>query len=144
MTEATNNTGALLPCPFCGSTDVEIDGKPAILDALDSVSCNQCTAGAPIHAWQGRTTPPAAAVVPEADEIHQMAFEEGQPAENGDGYLFTAEEFDLFVERLLARLNPAPDHSEHALGMVPADHVEHVRAMVVPEGWWQIIHDTLR
>jgi hypothetical protein len=25
-----------------------------------------------------------------------------------------------------------------------ADHVEHVRAMVVPEGWWQIIHDTLR
>lgn len=37
------------------------------------------------------------------DEIHQMAFEEGQPAEKGDGYLFTAEEFDLFVERLLSR-----------------------------------------
>lgn len=38
-----------------------------------------------------------------ADEIHQMAFEEGQPAVNGDGYLFTAEEFDLFVERLITR-----------------------------------------
>ena len=37
------------------------------------------------------------------DKIHQMAFEEGQPAEDGDGYLFTAEEFDLFVERLLSR-----------------------------------------
>lgn len=37
------------------------------------------------------------------DEVHQMAFEEGQPAENGDGYCFTAEEFDLFVERLLSR-----------------------------------------
>ncbi|SEQ89760.1 Protein of unknown function [Azotobacter beijerinckii] len=37
------------------------------------------------------------------DEIHQMAFEEGRPAENGDGYQFTAEEFDLFVDRLLAR-----------------------------------------
>ena len=37
------------------------------------------------------------------DEIHQMAFEEAQPADNGDGYLFTAEEFDLFVERLLTR-----------------------------------------
>lgn len=44
------------------------------------------------------------------DGIHQMAFEEGQPAENGDGYLFTAEEFDLFVERLLtaALADPVP------------------------------------
>ncbi|WP_240440663.1 hypothetical protein [Pseudomonas aeruginosa] len=39
--------------------------------------------------------------VPGPDEIHQMAFEEGQPAEDGDGYLFSAEEFDLFVQRLL-------------------------------------------
>ncbi|ENC9762909.1 hypothetical protein ABLG14_002308 [Pseudomonas aeruginosa] len=38
---------------------------------------------------------------PGPDEIHQMAFEEGQPAEDGDGYLFSAEEFDLFVQRLL-------------------------------------------
>ncbi|HHH9271010.1 TPA: hypothetical protein ACP31Y_005949 [Pseudomonas aeruginosa] len=42
---------------------------------------------------------PAGAPMP--DEIHQMAFEEGQPAEDGDGYLFSAEEFDLFVQRLL-------------------------------------------
>ncbi len=38
---------------------------------------------------------------PGPDEIHQIAFEEGQPAEDGDGYLFSAEEFDLFVQRLL-------------------------------------------
>lgn len=38
------------------------------------------------------------------DEIHQMAFEEGQPADSGDGYLFTIEEFDLFVQRLLDRV----------------------------------------
>ncbi|MCO7566396.1 hypothetical protein NJI34_28430 [Pseudomonas sp. S 311-6] len=37
------------------------------------------------------------------DEINQMAFEEGQPAEGGDGYTFTQEEFDLFVQRLLDR-----------------------------------------
>lgn len=39
--------------------------------------------------------------VPGPDEIHQMAFEEGQPADDGDGYLFSSEEFDLFVQRLL-------------------------------------------
>lgn len=41
------------------------------------------------------------ALMPTPDEIHQMALEEGQPAENGDGYLFCAEEFDCFVQRLL-------------------------------------------
>lgn len=50
---ATKQT-ELLPCPFCGSADVEIQGKPAILDALDSVCCNECTADAPIHAWNTR------------------------------------------------------------------------------------------
>ncbi len=51
------------------------------------------------------------------DEIHQMAFEEGQPAENGDGYCFTAEEFDLFVERLLSRASrPAQTELVEALG----------------------------
>ncbi|HFN4543866.1 TPA: hypothetical protein ACGSPD_001804 [Pseudomonas aeruginosa] len=44
--------------------------------------------------------------VPGPDEIHQMAFEEGQPAEDGDGYLFSAEEFDLFVQRLLDSCAP--------------------------------------
>lgn len=37
------------------------------------------------------------------DEINQMAFEEGQPTEDGDGYVFSQEEFDLFVQRLLDR-----------------------------------------
>lgn len=37
------------------------------------------------------------------DEINQMAFEEGQPVEDGDGYAFSQEEFDLFVQRLLDR-----------------------------------------
>lgn len=75
--------------------------------------------------WQARAAlaaTPAAPVAQEPvawpDEIHQMAFEEGQPAENGDGYSFTAEEFDLFVERLLVRAAPPaaeqPNHSAAA------------------------------
>lgn len=47
-------TDKLLPCPFCGSEDVEIQGKPAILDALDSVFCNECTADAPYPVWNTR------------------------------------------------------------------------------------------
>lgn len=43
------------------------------------------------------------------DEIHQIAFEEGIPAENGDGYSFTSEEFDLFVERLLTETAKAEE-----------------------------------
>ena len=48
---------------------------------------------------------------PNADEIMQMAFEEGQPADDASGYCFELEEFDLFIERLMsevARLNAAP------------------------------------
>lgn len=51
-------------------------------------------------------------VLPEPDEIHQMAFEEGEPDEGGDGYHFDADEFDLFAQRLMgdvARLNPPGD-----------------------------------
>lgn len=51
------------------------------------------------------------------DEIHQMAFEEGQPAEDGDGYLFTAEEFDLFVERLLSRATRHAQIEQHPIRM---------------------------
>lgn len=50
---------------------------------------------------------------PNADEIMQMAFEEGQPADDASGYYFELEEFDLFIERLMsevARLNAAPVH----------------------------------
>ena len=45
---------------------------------------------------------------PDADEIMQMAFEEGQPGEDASGYYFELEEFDLFIQRLMeevARLN---------------------------------------
>lgn len=48
---------------------------------------------------------------PNADEIMQMAFEEGQPADDASGYYFELEEFDLFIERLMsevASLNAAP------------------------------------
>lgn len=48
---------------------------------------------------------------PDADEIMQMAFEEGQPADDASGYCFELEEFDLFIERLMsevARLNATP------------------------------------
>lgn len=45
---------------------------------------------------------------PDADEIMQMAFEEGQPGDDASGYYFELEEFDLFIQRLMeevARLN---------------------------------------
>ena len=48
---------------------------------------------------------------PEADEIMQMAFEEGQPSEDASGYYFELEEFDLFIQRLMeevASLNSSP------------------------------------
>ena len=58
---------------------------------------------------------------PEADEIMQMAFEEGQPADDASGYCFELEEFDLFIERLMsevARLNAAPVSEAKAQGVV--------------------------
>ncbi|WP_324628511.1 hypothetical protein [Pseudomonas aeruginosa] len=58
--------------------------------------------------------------VPGPDEIHQMAFEEGQPADDGDGYLFSAEEFDLFVQRLLDSCAAPVAQAQHS----------------VPEGWY--------
>lgn len=48
---------------------------------------------------------------PDADEIMQMAFEEGQPGDDASGYYFELEEFDLFIQRLMeevARLNSSP------------------------------------
>ena len=48
---------------------------------------------------------------PDADEIMQMAFEEGQPSDDASGYYFELEEFDLFIQRLMeevARLNSSP------------------------------------
>lgn len=48
---------------------------------------------------------------PDADEIMQMAFEEGQPSEDASGYYFELEEFDLFIQRLMeevTHLNSSP------------------------------------
>lgn len=53
--------------------------------------------------------------VPGPDEIHQMAFEEGQPADDGDGYLFSSEEFDLFVQRLLDSCAAPPAQAQHSV-----------------------------
>lgn len=53
--------------------------------------------------------------VPGPDKIHQMAFEEGQPAEDGDGYLFSAEEFDLFVQRLLDSCSAPVAQAQHSV-----------------------------
>lgn len=53
--------------------------------------------------------------VPMPDEIHQMAFEEGQPADDGDGYLFSSEEFDLFVQRLLDSCAAPPAQAQHSV-----------------------------
>ena len=59
----------------------------------------------------GKTKQPSGVVQwPDADEIMQMAFEEGQPGEDASGYYFELEEFDLFIQRLMeevARLNHA-------------------------------------
>lgn len=52
---------------------------------------------------------------PDADEIMQMAFEEGQPSEDASGYYFELEEFDLFIQRLMeevARLNQPASASD--------------------------------
>ncbi len=60
---------------------------------------------------------------PGPDEIHQMAFEEGQPAEDGDGYLFSAEEFDLFVQRLLDSCATPVAWAQHSVPVVTPEMV---------------------
>ena len=55
--------------------------------------------------WQARaalkTKPSGVVQWPDADEIMQMAFEEGQPSDDASGYYFELEEFDLFIQRLM-------------------------------------------
>ncbi len=62
---------------------------------------------------------------PEADEIMQMAFEEGQPSEDASGYYFELEEFDLFIQRLMeevARLNSSPVSAGDDAHYPPCDY----------------------
>lgn len=117
----------LMSCPFCGGkarlnqrvTESLWNKNDAV---FSQVSCEECEIsgqdvcddpdGEEAIEWWNRRDPQAARqqAVPrlEPDEINQMAFEEGQPAEDGDGYLFSMEEFDLFVERLLSAHAPEP------------------------------------
>lgn len=66
--------------------------------------------------------------VPGPDEIHQMAFEEGQPADDGDGYLFSAEEFDLFVQRLLDSCAAPVAQAQHSVPDDVETFLDEVRA----------------
>ncbi|MCV3851706.1 hypothetical protein [Pseudomonas aeruginosa] len=72
---------------------------------------------------------PAGAPMP--DEIHQMAFEEGQPAEDGDGYLFSAEEFDLFVQRLLDSCAAPVAQAQHS---VPEEFIGRLSEFLAQRG----------
>jgi CDGSH-type Zn-finger protein len=47
----------LKPCPFCGGTDLEVHGKPGILNAHDDVGCNACDAFTPLPTWNRRAQP---------------------------------------------------------------------------------------
>ena len=67
---------------------------------------------------------------PGADEIMQMAFEEGQPSEDASGYYFELEEFDLFIQRLMeevVRLNSSTDSA--------GDDRETIRAVFLRNGF---------
>lgn len=82
LTEATNNTGALLPCPFCGG-EARLDQRvtQSLWNSGDAVfsraACDECdisgqdfcddpTGEEAIEWWNRRATPPAAAVVRDA------------------------------------------------------------------------------
>lgn len=49
-----NDTIELKPCPFCGSKNLEVHGKPGILNAHDDVGCNDCNAFSPLPTWNRR------------------------------------------------------------------------------------------
>ena len=89
------------------------DGAGAMYSASLMASLNIPTGGlTPLYAAPVSEAKAQGVVQwPEADEIMQMAFEEGHPADDASGYYFELEEFDLFIDRLMsevARLNAAP------------------------------------
>lgn len=97
-----------LVCDYCNAETQDPWHGSGMLNGVESRhihACSQCRNLLPTAKAQG--------VVqwPEADEIMQMAFEEGHPADDASGYYFELEEFDLFIDRLMsevARLNAAP------------------------------------
>lgn len=58
-------------------------------------------------------------------ELDQLAFEHGQPAENGDGYLFTQEQFEEFAEAVIASFAPIIENlnDRHDLGVQERDRL---------------------
>jgi len=48
----------------------------------------------------------------EQDQVHQLAFEAGEPDEDGDGYHFSAEQLDEFVSKLTRAAQPAAHGDE--------------------------------
>lgn len=62
----------LLPCPFCGSTDLEVHGKPGILSAHDDVGCNDCNAFTPAPTWNRRSMPVG---VPDGEQLKAKVLE---------------------------------------------------------------------
>ena len=72
----------LKACPFCGSHDVEVQGKPAILDALDSVCCNECSADAPYPVWNTRAQIPS-----QGGEAVEVVAYHGKDPDGGEGFV---------------------------------------------------------
>lgn len=52
----------LKPCPFCGGTNLEVHGKPGILNAHDDIGCNDCDAFTPEPTWNRRAKPASVAI----------------------------------------------------------------------------------
>lgn len=52
------------------------------------------------HAQAEQQEPQGGAAVDDQDQVHQLAFEVGEPDEDGDGYHFSAEQLDEFVSKL--------------------------------------------
>lgn len=54
ITKPNVDLAALLPCPFCGGTNL-LSGYWSLDDEeVDAVECGDCYAGAPITAWNKR------------------------------------------------------------------------------------------
>lgn len=81
MTKLSGPPIPLLPCPFCGSTDVELDEWAA---CNDGVKCNICWAWGPItkefdggknaaSAWNQRTQPGIDSLVEKLLDLHPHA-----------------------------------------------------------------------
>ncbi|MUH87289.1 hypothetical protein GNQ27_25165 [Pseudomonas aeruginosa] len=99
----------------CATAEQQREAALARVAELKTMADNYCALLMDANAKLAELEKQDLVVVPGPDEIHQMAFEEGQPAEDGDGYLFSAEEFDLFVQRLLDSCAAPVDQAQHSV-----------------------------